>query len=219
MPFIPHEIVARYADKKPAYKRAYLILRTALLEGAFDADGRCTESDLSAELGMSRTPIRKALDLLDEEGMTVHFGQTDSELSPSEKEGLLVLLSHLEGQAASRAAIRATPGWLELLEKAMIGLKRTSPSKGDVSRIRVLDLQLHLLIARRSKSDFLYDEISRVRLAIKESRANTDLYTDERHLFNLRLYRYLVDSLRARDPYLSEQWARTCVLSMLPLFR
>ena len=58
-------IVVRAADQ------AYLALRDLIADGAFDADERIEEIPLSERLGVSRTPVREALQRLAHEGLVI----------------------------------------------------------------------------------------------------------------------------------------------------
>ena len=58
-------IVVRAADQ------AYLALRDLIADGAFDADERIEEIPLSDRLGVSRTPVREALQRLAHEGLVI----------------------------------------------------------------------------------------------------------------------------------------------------
>ena len=52
----------------PLVEIAYQYIRTQLLNGVYLPGHQFTESELAAELGMSRTPIRSAVALLEKEG-------------------------------------------------------------------------------------------------------------------------------------------------------
>lgn len=52
----------------PLVEIAYQHIRTQLLNGVYLPGHQFTESELAAELGMSRTPIRSAVSLLEKEG-------------------------------------------------------------------------------------------------------------------------------------------------------
>jgi DNA-binding GntR family transcriptional regulator len=49
----------------------YRVLRTAILEGAVPPGGQLNESQIAADLGISRSPLREALTRLEEEGLLV----------------------------------------------------------------------------------------------------------------------------------------------------
>ncbi|EFM09663.1 transcriptional regulator, GntR family [Paenibacillus curdlanolyticus YK9] len=52
----------------PLVDVAYQSIRQQLLDGAYLPGDLCSEADLAAKLGMSRTPIRAAISLLEKEG-------------------------------------------------------------------------------------------------------------------------------------------------------
>src|SRR6476469_4625324 len=89
--------------------RALVRLRELLLEGAFDPGERLCEVRLVEMLGMSRSPVRLALERLEHEGlleMRSSRGYFVRAFTPSELKDAIELRGLLEGAAARIAAER-----------------------------------------------------------------------------------------------------------------
>jgi DNA-binding GntR family transcriptional regulator len=101
---------------------AYDRIRRSIVEGIYPPGSRLVEQSLSAELSLSRTPIREALRRLEVEGL-VHYRRNRGALvrttTAQEVADLYELRARLESYAAELAATRCTPDdRRELLEAA-----------------------------------------------------------------------------------------------------
>ena len=87
------------------------LIREAILDGRLEPGQRLKEEELARQLGISRTPVREALLMLQVEGQVVatpNRGATVRVHSPDDLEDLYGLRALLEGHAARRAAARIT---------------------------------------------------------------------------------------------------------------
>jgi DNA-binding GntR family transcriptional regulator len=103
---------------------AYQSIKKHILAGDFDAEVRLTEESLSQQLGISKSPIREALNGLEHEGLISiepRRGAYLRQFSAKEVEDLYNLREVLEIYAVSTATI--TP---ELLRALKESIKRTS---------------------------------------------------------------------------------------------
>ena len=94
------------------------MLRNRILQQEFEPGFRLVEEDLASQLGVSRTPVREALQSLAIEGLVTDSktrGYEVASLSAQEIEGALELRRLLECYAARRAAIRITTRQLDVL--------------------------------------------------------------------------------------------------------
>jgi DNA-binding GntR family transcriptional regulator len=91
--------------------QAYEAVRAAIVEGRYAPGHRLVEQGIAAELGLSRTPVREALRMLQAEGLVVserNRGAMVRPLSSTEVEDLYGLRIRLESYAVELAAERAT---------------------------------------------------------------------------------------------------------------
>lgn len=104
---------------KAAAERVASILRDRIVKGELAPLDRLVERRLSAELDVSRTPVREALKLLEADGLieiTLHRGALVSVFGPDEAVHLFDVISSLESLAAERLAKTITPDSLQELE-------------------------------------------------------------------------------------------------------
>ncbi len=85
------------------------LIREAIVDGRLEPGRRLKEEELARELGISRTPIREALLMLQAEGLvdaTPNRGAMVRVHTPEDLDDLYQLRALLEGYAARRAAAR-----------------------------------------------------------------------------------------------------------------
>jgi DNA-binding GntR family transcriptional regulator len=94
-------------------------LRDMIVKGDLPPGARIVERKVSADLNVSRTPVREALKLLRADGLieiSMHRGAQVTPYTRKEAEDLFDLISVIEGLAAERLAERLTGQTLRRLE-------------------------------------------------------------------------------------------------------
>lgn len=94
------------------------LIRRAIVDGRVQPGHRLKEEELAQQFGISRTPIREALLVLQTEGLVEAMpnrGATVRAYEPADLEDMYELRALLEGHAAARAATRVTPDQLDEL--------------------------------------------------------------------------------------------------------
>lgn len=120
----------------PAYER----IRAAIVESRYPPGQRLVEQRIAEELGLSRTPVREALRLLEAEGLVVserNRGAMVRPLSPTEVVDLYGLRIRLESYAVEVATERATESELGELAAAADAFGRVRYG-GDVDSLEVV---------------------------------------------------------------------------------
>ena len=111
---------------------------------------------ISEELGISRTPVRTALNRLVEEGLVEPAGEKGFKVSPVDWRDCLSLYDAremIEGSAAYIAANTITDAQLEQLRRNIQATRRTE----DYLEIFELDNQFHALIVQAAGNQYLID--------------------------------------------------------------
>jgi len=156
----------------------YTVLRRAIVEGVVKPGERLIEEKWAEELGVSRTPVREALDMLEVEGLVVSVpnrGAVVRTFSKEEVKEIYDLRAVLEGYGARRAAVLITDEELSSLkrinESMQASLQRTFPSKAEEVRWLVeQNNEFHRIIVGASRSERLIislKSISEVPLVFK----------------------------------------------------
>ena len=99
---------------------AYDILRQAIISNKLAPGVRLLEEHLARELNVSRTPLREALKVLENEGFVQRLlsgGYQVASLSDKELDNLYSIRLALEGLAARQAAERVTQETLDMIEE------------------------------------------------------------------------------------------------------
>lgn len=133
-------------------------LETDILSGKYQRGESLTESRLSVELGVSRTPIREALRRLEQEHLIEEASKGVIVVGISEKDlaDIFEIRNALEGKAAALAAENYTEGQIDILREAL-EFQEFYLSKHDADRIKSMDSQFHETIYKMSGSTVLYD--------------------------------------------------------------
>lgn len=106
-------------NTKAVAEQVATVLRDRIVKGELAARDRIVERQLSAELNVSRTPIREALKLLEADGLiqiTLHRGAIVSEFRPKDAFALFDVIAVLESLAAKRVCEAMTSSILQRLE-------------------------------------------------------------------------------------------------------
>lgn len=157
-------------------------LREAILKGDLKPGERLMELQLAAQLGVSRTPIREAIRMLEQEGLAVTMPRKGAEVAKMTLKGMedvLEIRAALDELASQLACQRITEEQLVRLEEKKKEFEVTLKT-GDVKKIAEADVNFH---------DVIYEATGNPKL--------------ETLLSNLReqVYRYRVEYLKNHDNY------------------
>lgn len=153
-------------DKK---QQAYEYLKEKILKNELKPETPIIEVDMAKELGMSRAPVREAMQNLEKDGLVVSYpfrGSYVSSATPYDVEEMYELRILLEGWALERGFSRFTKEELDDLEK----LFTTAYQKNDWEKLHEADRALHNMIIEKalckrliSFMDTLNAQIERIR--------------------------------------------------------
>lgn len=104
-------------EQKPGQKDAYALILEAIDTGIYRPGDRLVESELAERFGVSRTPIREALQRLETQSLLTRDGRSliVASLDHNQLAELYVVRAELEGLAARLAARHATPEEIRVL--------------------------------------------------------------------------------------------------------
>ncbi len=138
---------------------AYEELRSAILDGRLAGGNPVAETMVGARLGISRTPVRRALQRLELEGYLERdpSGRLVVHRPSIEEIGeVYVLRELLEGYAARLAAERIADRELNELE-TLVGQDREAQEQGRIDRLAEINRQFHGLVIMASRNRTLHE--------------------------------------------------------------
>jgi len=147
--------------QKPPQTDAYSLILEAIDMGDFRPGDRLVESDLAERFGVSRTPIREALQRLETQSLLTRDGRSliVASLDHNQRAELYVVRAELEGLAASLAARHATPEEVAVL-RGMVEQDRALI--GDPARMARANRRFHKQIHLASHNRFLVQQLGLV---------------------------------------------------------
>ena len=134
-------------------------LSRLIIQGTIPPGTRIVETELARELGVSRGPVREALQALAHEGfidLRPHQGTFVHRPTEKEVRDFFEVRTALEAQSVERAADRIQPSEVQTL-KAIVDAGREALSHGDDPSADQDRLDLHIEIAVISGNDLLTD--------------------------------------------------------------
>lgn len=120
-------------------------LREAILKGEIKPGERLMELQLAAKLGVSRTPVREAIRMLEQEGLAVTIPRKGAEvarMTEKDMEDVLQIRRTLDELAAKLACDKMTEEQLENLQKALQDFEISTKS-GDIKKVAEADVKFH----------------------------------------------------------------------------
>ena len=128
-------------------KDAYMLILEAIDEGVYRPGDRLVESELAERFGVSRTPVREALQRLETQSMLARDGRSliVASLDHNQLAELYVVRAELEGLAAKLAAKHASPEEVKVLRDMVEEDRALLDDPGALSRAnRRFHQQIHL---------------------------------------------------------------------------
>lgn len=203
-----------------AAERAYEKIRGQILAGRYAAGARLREEELSADLGMSRTPIREALRRLSAEGIvefSTNRGAQITSWSDEELNEIFDLRALLESYAARRAAEGMTRESLARLDELAGAMEELVASGGSLERLAQLNNEFHEILLLNSRSPQLVT-FARAIVQVPLVHRTFRRYSRADLMRSALQHRELVDACRAGDGQWAEAVMRSHILSARHIF-
>jgi DNA-binding GntR family transcriptional regulator len=184
-------------DVKTPQKDAYTSILEAIDVGVYRPGDRLVESDLAERFGMSRTPIREALQRLETQSLLTRDGRSliVASLDHNQMAELYVVRTELEGLAARLAARHATDEEVQVLQDMVEEDRALLEDPATLARAnRRFHKQIHLA----SHNRFLVQQLDLVHRSMALM-ATTSLAAQGRGEIALGEHQAIVDAITNRD--------------------
>lgn len=152
------------ADDNVSLREAvYQTLRRAILTNMFQPGERLMEMKLASQLGVSRTPVREAIHLLEKESLVrqePHRGVVVAGITLKQLRDVLEVRSMLEELAVQLACRRAAESDFERLRQAAEDFARAVKQGADVTELAARDVAFHDVIYHMTDNDKLIQMVA-----------------------------------------------------------
>lgn len=178
-------------------KDAYSLILTAIEGGTYRPGDRLVESELAERFGVSRTPVREALQRLETQAMLVRDGRSliVASLDHNQLAELYTVRAELEALAARLAARHATPEEVRVLAQMVEEDRR---AKGDPETLARANKRFHRQIHLASHNRYLVQQLDLVHRTMALM-ARTSLAAEGRGETALAEHGRIVDAIAAGD--------------------
>lgn len=175
-------------------------LREAILKGELKPGERLMELQLASKLGVSRTPIREAIRMLQQEGLAVTIPRRGAEVAKmTEKnmEDVLQIREALEILAVQLACEKVTEQQIVYLGEAVEEFERAVKT-GDLKQITQSDIDFHDKIYEAADNPKLVSLLNNIREQIYRYRVEY-LKEEENYPNLVEEHRRIFAGLKSRD--------------------
>jgi DNA-binding GntR family transcriptional regulator len=182
---------------KSTNKDAYTLILEAIDTGLYRPGDRLVESELADRLGVSRTPVREALQRLETQSLLARDGRSliVASLDHNQMAELYVVRAELEGLAAKLAAKHATPEEKRVLQDMVDEDRKIVNDPNALSRAnRRFHKQIHLA----SHNRFLVQQLDLLHRSMALM-ATTSLAAEGRGMVAMQEHQNIVDAIAAGD--------------------
>jgi DNA-binding GntR family transcriptional regulator len=179
-------------------KDAYTLILEAIDAGIYKPGDRLVESELADRFGVSRTPVREALQRLETQSMLSRDGRSlvVASLNHNQLAELYAVRTELEGLAARLAARHATDEELRVL-RSMVEDDRNLLG-GDPRNLSRANKRFHKQIHLASHNRFLVQQLDLVHRSMALM-ATTSFAAEGRDAVGLAEHDAIVAAIEARD--------------------
>lgn len=146
----------------PDHRDTYALILAAIDHGELAPGQRLIETELAERLGMSRTPVREALQRLEAHGIVARDGRSlrVAMLDHDQLGELYEVRSHVEGLAAKLAARHAAPEEIVLLRQMV---EEDRARVDDPQALAQCNRQFHGMLHRASHNRYLAQMLDSMR--------------------------------------------------------
>lgn len=196
--------------------KVYEAIKDAILSLELEPGQALVESRLAEQLGVSKTPIRDALQELEREGFVTRIPYKGTYVAPvdaKDLEEVLQLRAALEGLAVRLAVPWLTAEEREAAEKLLDGAE-AALARGDPDRCSTLGNEFHQLFMRRAENQRLVSILRNLDDHMQRFRRMSDQISG-RLVKSQAEHRRVLEAVKQQDAELAEQAMRSHLHSVL----
>ena len=186
--------------RRPLHEEAADRLRDLIIQGRLAAGTRLNERLLTAQLGLSRTPLREAFKVLATEGLVEllpNRGAIVSQMDPVRLSESLAVMGALEALAGALACLNATDAQINEI-RALHFEMLAYHARGDLAGYFKFNQAIHLKIVKYSGNAVLFNTYRQMNGNVRRARYIANL-SKERWDAAMREHDAILAALSARD--------------------
>ena len=186
--------------RRPLHEEAADRLRDLIIQGRLAAGTRLNERLLTAQLGLSRTPLREAFKVLATEGLVEllpNRGAIVSQMDPVRLSESLAVMGALEALAGELACLNATDAQINEI-RALHFEMLAYHARGDLAGYFKFNQAIHLKIVKYSGNAVLFNTYRQMNGNVRRARYIANL-SKERWDAAMREHDAILAALSARD--------------------
>jgi DNA-binding GntR family transcriptional regulator len=186
--------------RRPLHEEAADRLRDLIVQGRLVPGARLNERLLTAQLGLSRTPLREAFKVLATEGLVEllpNRGAIVSAVDPVRLAETLAVMGALEALAGELACHSASDGQINEIRSLHFEML-ANHARGDLAGYFKFNQAIHLKIVKYSGNNVLFNTYRQLNANVRRARYMANL-SRERWDAAVREHGEILDALSARD--------------------
>lgn len=179
----------------------FLTLRSSILKGELQPGERLMEIALANKLGVSRTPVREAIRMLEQEGLVVmkpRRGAEVAKITVQELNDVLEVRKSLEILAIQKACERATAKDLQEMEDAARKFAELVNTENDFTVLAEGDVAFHDAIYRTTRNRRLIQILENLREQMYRFRIEY-LKASGRRKILVEEHRQIIQAIKEKD--------------------
>ena len=160
-----YDIQLQMNEYLPLRDVVFQTLRQAILKGILQPGERLMEIHLAQKLGVSRTPVREAIRMLEQEGLAITIprkGAIVAGMTEKDMQDVLEIREALEELSVQVACDKITDEEIAELQKNMKNFEHSLKS-GDLKKMAQADVEFHDVIYRATDNPKLINMLNNLR--------------------------------------------------------
>lgn len=197
-------------------QQVYNALLEAILSAALAPGTPVVESTVAKQLGVSKTPVRAALQRLEHELLLKRSSGNRyyvAELCAESIKHIYLVRSRLEGLVAFLATLHMTPNDVQQAE-SLLAAATQALRKGEIQQCADIGRQFHQLLMHKVDNEFLTDSLRWLNVHVERGRrlAAQSVLTSEH---SVEQHRQVLAAIKLGDPKLAEETMKQHIMSFI----
>ena len=178
----------------------FMSLREAILKGDLKPGERLLELQLADKLGVSRTPIREAIRMLEQEGLAVTIprrGAAVAKMTLKDMEDVLEIREALDELAVKIAGVKISEEQFDMLIEKKLAFEASTQTR-EVKKIAEADVSFHDVIYEATGNPKLVSMLNHLREQVYRYRVEY-IKNVKNHPVLIAEHEAIVEAIRERD--------------------